>query len=83
MRVKMLSSRVGVDVTFDGGGEYDLPEERAARWIEAGFATAVESPISAPIEIAVSATVAEVAVVEPVIEAAVAAPPPSRRGRRR
>lgn len=71
MRVKMLISRVGVNETFDGGKEYDLHEVRAARWIESGFAVAVEI---APIEFAVSEPVAEVAIEEPVIELAVIEP---------
>lgn len=80
MRVKMLVSRVGVDVTYNAGSEYDLPEERAARWIDAVFALPADG------EIAVSEPVAEVADVAPVLELAIAAPvieTAAKRGRPR
>lgn len=68
MRVKMLNSRVGVTETFNGGTEYDLPEARALRWVESGFAMLVDD------EIAVVEPVVESAVVDLVVEHAVAAP---------
>lgn len=76
MRVKMLNSRVGVDVTFDGGSEYDLPEERALRWIESGFAVAVDG-VPEP------AVTLDAEPVEPESPADPVVQPVSKRGRRR
>lgn len=64
MRVKMLVSRVGVDVTYNAGSEYDLPGVRALRWIEGAFAEAV-------VEAAVVEAAAETVVEPPPAEIAV------------
>ena len=79
MRVKMLNSRVGVNETFNGGSEYDLPEARALRWIDAGFAVPAD-------EVAVVINAPENAAIAPAIEAAVAVMPVDvavKRGRRK
>ncbi|PDT79964.1 hypothetical protein [Sinorhizobium sp. BJ1] len=79
MRVKMLNSRVGVNVTFDGGSEYDLPEARALRWIAAGFAVSVEDVAeAAPAEVEFEPVDAA-----PEPETPVATAPAPRRGRRK
>lgn len=80
MRVRMLVSRVGVDVTYNAGSEYDLPDDRAGRWIDGVFAVPADG------EIAVIDPVAEVAEVAPVHELAIAAPvieTAAKRGRPR
>lgn len=80
MRVKMLISRVGVTETFNAGFEYDLPEERALRWLDSGFS------MLADVEAAIVQPLAEVAVAEPVVEAAALSPVveiATKRGRRK
>lgn len=79
VRVKMLNSRVGVNETFNGGSEYDLPEARALRWIDAGFAVPAD-------EIAVVIDAPENAAVAPAVEAAIVVAPVEaavKRGRRK
>lgn len=70
MRVKMLVSRVGVDVTYNAGSEYDLPDERAQRWIDGAFAEAVGevTSLEPAAEITVEPSAVEVAVSSPTYE---------------
>jgi len=86
MRVKILQSRGGVDVSYDAGEEYEIPEARAERWVAAGYAELIGTKKATPpaIEKAIEPP-AEVPEIEPVVEAAVKPPAPERatKGRRK
>lgn len=90
MRVKILQGRAGVDVSYDAGEEYDLPDGRAARWIDAGFAEAVGpvveiEPVVEPVVETAVVPAAEIPEIVPVVEVAVrpAAPEVATKGRGR